>query len=186
MLSRNVAVVIGLALLSGAPVLAATPPPDSPAAHQEAEKLARMPPVTPTGTHADPSGRKQFGRASYYAHHFANRKMADGNRFNPNSDAAASKTLPLGTTAKVTNVQNGKSATVKVEDRGPYAAGRVVDVAPKVAGQLDMGKQGVAPVIVAPITVPQSDGAVMLGAGAAESSPEEVAKATRETAAPAR
>ena len=99
----------------------------------------------------DHSGRKQKGRASYYADRFANRKMANGNRFNPNSDTAASKTLPLGTTAKVTNVQNGKSATVKVEDRGPYVDGRVVDLTPKVADELDMRKQGVAPVIVAPI-----------------------------------
>jgi len=111
--------------------------------------------------------------------------MADGHRFNPNSDAAASKTLPLGTTAKVTNVQNGKSATVKIQDRGPYAGGRVVDVTPKVADQLDIRKQGVSKVVVAPIAVPQPDGAVKLGAGAApsETSPEEADKATRETAA---
>ncbi len=79
--------------------------------------------------------------------------MANGNRFNPNSDTAASKTLPLGTTAKVTNVQNGKSATVKIEDRGPFVAGRVVDVTPKVADQLDIRKEGVSQVIVAPIAV---------------------------------
>ena len=112
--------------------------------------------------------------------------MADGNRFNPNSDVAASKTLPLGTTAKVTNLSNGRTATVKVEDRGPYRAGRVVDLAPKVADQLDLKQTGVTPVVVAPIAVPQPDGAVKLGAGAAEVSPEEAAAATEATKAAAR
>jgi rare lipoprotein A len=186
--SGKIAAAIGLVLLSVTPVLAATPSPDSPAAQQEADKLASLPPVVQKGAQIDPSGRKQSGRVSYYAHHFTNRKMANGNRFNPNGDSAASKTLPLGTTAKVTNVQNGKSAVVKIEDRGPFAAGRVVDVTPKVADQLDIRQQGVSQVVVAPIAVPQPDGAVKLGAGAAatETSKEEVAKATRETAAAAR
>ena len=86
---------------------------------------------------------------------------------------------PLGTAARVTNVQNGRSATVRVEDRGPYVDGRVVDLAPKIADELDMRKRGVAPVIVAPIAVPQPDGAVKLGAGAAEASPQEIEEATR-------
>jgi rare lipoprotein A len=91
--------------------------------------------------------------------------------------------LPLGTTARVTNLANGKSAMVRVEDRGPFIVGRVVDVTPKVAALLEISKAGVAPVIVAPIAVPQPDGAVKLGAGAAESSPDEVAKAAEETVA---
>ncbi len=169
-------------LAGGSGALAATPSPDAPAAKQEAQRLAASPPAVPQHG-LDHSGRKQKGRASYYAHHFSNRKMANGNRFNPNSNSAASKTLPLGTTAKVTNLQNGKSAMVKVEDRGPYVDGRVVDVAPKVADQLGMKKAGVTPVEVAPVAVPQKDGAVKLGAGAAEASPEEVAAATHETEA---
>ena len=182
--SRKLAITIGLMLLTTT-ALAETPPPDSPVAKQEAEQLAKLPPVPGKGSRPDHSGRKQAGRASYYAHHFTNRKMADGNRFNPNADIAASKTLPLGTTAKVTNEENGKSATVKVEDRGPYVDGRIMDVAPKVADQLDIRKQGVSKVVVAPIAVPQADGAVKLGAGAApaEASPEEVQKATSETSA---
>ena len=144
----------GLVLLWAASALAATPPTDSPAAKQEAEKLAKLQPLPPPGG-IDHSGRKQKGRASYYAHHFTNRKMADGNRFDPNSNVAASKSLPLGTTAKVTNLNNGKSALVKVQDRGPHIDGRVVDLTPKVADQLDMKKAGVTPVVVAPIAVPQ-------------------------------
>jgi rare lipoprotein A len=148
-----------LILLWAGTSFAALPSPDSPAAKQEAEKLAQLPPLPPKGN-IDHTGRKQKGRASYYAHHFVNRKMADGNRFNPNSDVAASTTLPLGTTAKVTNLSNGRTATVKVADRGPYRAGRVIDLAPKVADQLDMKQAGVVPVTVAPIAVPQPDGAV--------------------------
>jgi rare lipoprotein A len=104
--------------------------------------------------------------------------MADGRRMNPQSNVAASKSLPLGTMAKVTNLKNGKTVTVKVEDRGPYVKGRVVDLAPAVAEKLDMGKDGVAPVEVKPVTVPQPDGAVKLGAGGAEASPAEIAKDT--------
>ena len=155
--------------------------PDSPAAHQEAKHLATLPPVTPAGSHVDASGRKQKGRASYYSPHFAHRKMADGQSMNPQSNVAASKNLPLGTTAKVTNLQNGKSANVKVEDRGPYAAGRVMDVSPAVADQLDLKKEGTAPVEVKPITVPQPNGAIKLGAGGAEATPEEVTKGAETT-----
>ena len=106
-------------LLWAASALAASPPTDSAAAQQEAEKLASQPPVAPTQKGIDHSGRKQKGHVSYYAHRFNNRKMADGKRFDPNAAVAASKTLPLGTTAKVTNLANGRSATVTVEDRGP-------------------------------------------------------------------
>ncbi len=95
--------------------------------------------------------------------------MANGKPFHPNSDAAASNTLPLGTKAKVTNAENGQSATITVQDRGPYAGGRILDVSPKTAEELGMTKSGTAPVIVAPIAVPQRDGSTKVGAGAAES-----------------
>jgi rare lipoprotein A len=101
--------------------------------------------------------RPQRGQASYYAPKFNGKRMANGARFNPNSNAAAHKTLPLGTTAKVTNLDNGRSAEVKVEDRGPYARGRIMDVSPKTAQELDMKKDGTAPVEVRPVQVPDQD-----------------------------
>jgi rare lipoprotein A len=158
---------------------AGAPAPDSPQAKQEAAHLDQLPPVTPRGSgiHQDSSGRKQRGNASYYSSRFTNRKMADGRKMNPNSNVAASKTLPLGTVAKVTNLDNGKSAMVKVQDRGPFVPNRVVDLAPKVANELDLKKQGVAPVEIKPVTIPQPDGGVKLGAGAADSSPQEVKQA---------
>ncbi len=176
--------LVGILLL-WAPCSFAVPPRGSPAARQDAEALARLPPVKPHGI--DHSGRKQMGRASYYANQLAHRKMTDGHRFDPNAHVAASKTLPLGTTAKVTNLQNGRSTMVTVEDRSPFGADRVVDVAPKAADELDMKKRGVAPVIVAPVAVPLPNGGVKLGAGAAGASSTEVRTATeRATQAAAR
>lgn len=164
--------------------LAAAPSPESPAARQEAERLDRLPPIAPHGrAFIDHSGRKEKGRASFYARNFAYRRMADGRRMNPNANVAASKTLPLGTTAVVTNLENGRTATVTVQDRGPFVDGRVVDLSRKVASELDIRKQGVAPVVVKPIAVPQPNGSVKLGAGAADASPQEVEQATETTEA---
>lgn len=167
--------------------LADTPLPNTPQTRQEAERLDRLPPVKPSsGVRVDHSGRKEQGKASYYGPGFANRKMANGQPMNPNNNSAASKTLPLGSVAKVTNLENGKTATVKVEDRGPFVDGRTVDVTPKVAQDLDLKKQGVAPVEVKPVTVPQPDGSVKLGAGAAGASPEELRQAAEMTRPPVR
>ncbi len=141
----------------------------SPAAQREARKLDNEPPVTPRGNRivVDHSGRKEAGKASIYAHSFDGRKMANGKRYDPRANVAASKTLPLGTIAKVTNIETGKSTEVKVEDRGPFVDGRVVDLTPHAAHQIGLtGKEGVAPVIVAPVTVPQTDGSAKIGAGA--------------------
>src|ERR1700761_7545851 len=137
--------VFAAGCLSTACVAVAAPlPADTPGGKQEAERLDKLPPVPPEPTgHIDRSGRKQEGRASYYARSFSDRIMADGRRMNPNADVAASKNLPLGSVATVTNLDNGKTATVKIEDRGPYVRGRVVDLAPKVASQLDLRKKGV-------------------------------------------
>ena len=156
------------------------PLPNSPLARQEAQHLDRLPPVAPWGkAPIDHSGRNQKGHASYYSVRFAHRKMADGNHMNPQANVAASKTLPLGTTAKVINLQNGKSATVRVEDRGPFVAGRVMDVTFKVAQELGITKHGVVPVEVKPIVVPQPNGEVKLGAGAANLTPQEARQVAR-------
>jgi rare lipoprotein A len=108
----------------------------------------------------DHSGHKRVGKASYYARRFAGRKMADGTPMRPESDNAASKTLPLGTVALVTNLANGKSAVVTVKDRGPFTKGRIIDVSPRTAKKLGFIEQGVVSVEVVPLTVPQPDGSV--------------------------
>jgi rare lipoprotein A len=105
-------------------------------------------------------GRPRIGKASFYARKFAGRKMADGTRMDPHSDSAASKTLPLGTTARVTNLETGRSTVVTIRDRGPYVKGRIVDLSPAAARKLGIDREdGVARVEVAPIQLPPRDGA---------------------------
>jgi peptidoglycan lytic transglycosylase len=89
--------------------------------------------------------------------------MANGAPMNPRGNNAASRTLPLGTVAKVTNVATGKSAIIKIEDRGPYIKGRIVDLSPSTAHKIGITRRmGVAKVVVAPIAVPLPDGRVKL------------------------
>ncbi|SAK61646.1 RlpA-like lipoprotein [Caballeronia fortuita] len=108
----------------------------------------------------DRSGKPRKGEASYYGRKFYKKKMADGTHMNPQSNAAASKTLPLGTKARVTNLDNGHSEVVEIRDRGPYVKDRIVDVSPKTADKLGIRKDGTAPVEVKPIGVPPPDSAM--------------------------
>lgn len=136
-------------------------------AGQAATGAARKPPPKAVKKFPlDHSGKARKGKASYYGGKFKGKKMADGSPMNPNANAAASKTLPLGTTARVTNLESGKSAVVEIRDRGPYVPDRIVDVTPRVAEKLDMKEDGIADVEVKPIAVPQPDGTVKPGAGA--------------------
>ena len=121
------------------------------------------------GTKAKPilSGHKRIGQASVYAGKFAGKKMADGTKMNPHSDNAASKTLPLGTTAKVTNLQTGQSAKVTIRDRGPHVKGRILDVSPSTAHKIGITKHdGVAKVKVDPIAFPLPRGSAKPGIAA--------------------
>jgi peptidoglycan lytic transglycosylase len=117
----------------------------------------------------DLSARKRVGKASFYAKQFYGKTMADGQPMDPQGDNAASRTLPLGTTAKVTNVETGKTAVVTIEDRGPYVDGRLVDLSPGTAAKIGLTpRKGVTKVVVAPIAVPLPDGHVKTGAAAHE------------------
>lgn len=88
------------------------------------------------------------GEASYYAGFHHGKKTASGERFNMHSLTAAHRTLPLGSKIKVTNLNNGKEVVVRVNDRGPYAKGRVLDVSLGAAKKLDMIKTGTAKVSI--------------------------------------
>lgn len=105
-------------------------------------------------------GQTQRGEASYYAPYFNGRRMANGERFDPRSNAAAHKTLPLGTVVRVTNLENGRSAVVEVKDRGPFVRGRIIDLTPRTAEHLDMKEDGIAPVSVTPLRLPGKEGRV--------------------------
>lgn len=96
----------------------------------------------------------QTGVASYYARPLAGKPTASGEPHKPNALTAASRTLPLGTTAKVTNTENGKSVVVEVNDRGPYAKNRILDVSRKAASHLGFKHDGVAQVAVQPLRAP--------------------------------
>ncbi|RNJ44357.1 hypothetical protein B5V01_30320 [Mesorhizobium erdmanii] len=75
----------------------------------------------------------QCGRASWYALHS---RTASGERMNPSALTAAHRTLPFGTKLRVTNQNNGRSVIVRINDRGPFIRGRVLDLSKGAAGQL--------------------------------------------------
>lgn len=83
------------------------------------------------------------GLASYY---WQPQRVASGGWFNPNAMTAAHKTLPFGTRVRVTNERNGQSVDVVINDRGPYVAGRVIDLSSAAAGAINMKGAGVVPV----------------------------------------
>ena len=109
----------------------------------------------------DRTGHSLTGKASFYAARYSGRTMADGTPMHLYSNNAASLTLPLGTVAKVTNLETGKSAIVTIRDRGPYIKGRIVDLSPVTAAKIGIDRRkGIAMVKVAPLSIPQLDGTV--------------------------
>ncbi len=86
------------------------------------------------------------GTASYYGRELAGNRTASGERFNPNGLTAAHRTLPLGTRLRVTNVANGRSVIVRVNDRGPFVGKRVIDVSLGAAREIQMIRSGTAQV----------------------------------------
>ena len=88
----------------------------------------------------------QTGKASYYADKFQGRKTASGETFRQGRLTAAHRTLPFGTKVKVTNIANGKSVKVRINDRGPFAEGRIIDLSKKAAKRIGMINTGVATV----------------------------------------
>lgn len=90
----------------------------------------------------------QTGMASWYGPGFAGKPTASGERFRPGRRTAAHRTLPFGTVVKVTRLDTGKSVRVVINDRGPFAKGRIIDVSTKGAKRLDMKSDGTAKVEV--------------------------------------
>lgn len=121
-------------------------------ADQASNKEANSDKESSTSKAEDYQSRK--GKASYYGKEFFGKKMADGTPMDPDSNIAASRTLPLGTKAEVTNLENGKSEVVEIRDRGPYVDGRIIDVTPTTAENLGFKEEGLAPVEVTPLYIP--------------------------------
>src|SRR5215213_962053 len=88
------------------------------------------------------------GEASWYGPGFHGRKTASGERFDQQKLTAAHMELPLGTKAIVTNLENGRSVEVEINDRGPYVPGRAIDLSKAAAREIGMIEAGVAPVLV--------------------------------------
>lgn len=92
--------------------------------------------------------QQTHGKATFYGNRAHGHRTSDGSRYHKDSLTCAHRTLPFGTLLKVTNKANGKEVIVKVTDRGPYAAGRVVDLSMAAAREIGMLGMGVAPVMI--------------------------------------
>ncbi len=84
------------------------------------------------------------GGASYYSNEFAGRRTASGETFNPKALTAAHRTAPFGSHIQVTNLSNSKQVTVRVNDRGPWTKGRIIDLSYAAAQKLGMHHSGTA------------------------------------------
>ena len=116
--------VLFLLLALGVAACSTTPPPAPPA-----------PPAAPV---AEQPSFTQTGVASWYGRNHQGKKTAEGERFDMNKLTAAHRTLPLGTTVRVTNLENHKSLKARINDRGPYIAGRVIDLSARAAKELEI------------------------------------------------
>ena len=96
----------------------------------------------------------QYGKASWYGGKFHGRKTASGERFNKYSYTVAHKKLPFGTIVRVTNLRNGKDVYVKVNDRGPFVKGRILDLSFAAAEAIAFNGRGVIRVKVELVSLP--------------------------------
>ena len=126
-------------LLSRKEVPPALPPP--PPVPAPAKPVVREEPAKPEGPKV-----QQVGKASWYGPYHEGKETASGETFDPDKLTAAHPTLPLGSTATVTNLETGKSVKVKITDRGPYVKGRKIDLSQAAAKKIGMAKAGVAKV----------------------------------------
>lgn len=88
-------------------------------------------------------GYEESGEASYYAAKYQGRKTASGERFNQNAHTAAHKRLAFGSRVKVTNIANGKSVIVRINDRGPFVRGRIIDLSKSAFQRIASTRHGV-------------------------------------------
>lgn len=114
---------------------------------------ATTPPATSTMRVVDPAHpedvrSRQQGKASWYGKEQHGHLTANGERFDMHALTAAHKTLPMHTRVRVTNQLNGRSVVVRINDRGPYARGRIIDLSYAAARAIDMLDRGVVPVLV--------------------------------------
>jgi rare lipoprotein A len=114
------------------------------------------------GRASDQAGlhRVQYGVASWYGGRDQGRLMASGKPFNDRLMIAAHRTLPLGTRVRVTNLRNGRTVVVRILDRGPGVAGRVIDLSKAAARRLGFTRRGLTPVKIRVLSTPKRAGPV--------------------------
>jgi rare lipoprotein A len=95
---------------------------------------------------AKDDGHLGTGQASYYGREFMGSRTASGEKFNPNAMTAAHRTIAFGTRVRVTNLANGKDVVVRINDRGPWTKGRIIDISHAAAKQIGMVSSGTAKV----------------------------------------
>lgn len=105
---------------------------------------------------ADAEGYSEYGQASWYGDDFHGKPTASGEIYDMMAMTAAHKTLPLQSIVRVTNLANGRRTAVRINDRGPFAKGRIIDLSLAAAQRLNMVNAGVAPVLVEVIGVSRS------------------------------
>ena len=88
----------------------------------------------------------EVGEASWYGKPYHGRLTANGEKYNMNKLTAAHRTLPFDTNVRVTNLRNGRRVKVRINDRGPFVGGRIIDLSRKAASKLKMIEDGVVPV----------------------------------------
>jgi len=142
-----------------APVVVAA---ESAGGKPSAAKRAPLAPAAPgVGDDADaPNGKPvstEIGMASWYGPPYHNRQAADGSVFDQNALTAAHRTLPMGTMVRVTNLETNQSVVVKITDRGPFVAGRTLDLSLAAAKAIGVYRAGVAKVKVEAFARPGSD-----------------------------
>jgi rare lipoprotein A len=125
-------------------------------------------------TAVPPAFTLEEGLASWYGGKFQGRLTSSGEVFDTNLLTAAHKTLPFGTLVKVTNLVNGRSAVVRINDRGPFVEGRIIDLSRAAAEQIDMVGTGTARVSLEVLSFPTDRFAIQVGAYALERNAEKV------------
>lgn len=106
-------------------------------------------------TRSEP-GVVQRGIASFYHDSLHGRRTASGQVYNKDEMSAAHRTLPLGTKVRVTDVASGRSILVRINDRGPFVRGRIIDLSRRAASELKLIRRGIAPVKVEVVSLPRA------------------------------
>lgn len=122
----------------------------------------RLPPVAPPDALQARPGAVQQGIASWYGPGFHGRRTTSGEVYDQHDLTAAHPSLPLGTRVAVTNLENGRSVEVRVNDRGPFAKSRIIDLSRAAADVIDMIGSGTAPVQLQVLGAPQVSFAPLL------------------------